>query len=68
VGNPSLRARAREHEDVGQRPRADQDLDLADAFPNTSGVAANFQRLRGGRVVEHWTTVDVFGTLQDLRS
>ncbi len=28
----------------------------------------NFQRLRGDRVVEHWTLVDVFGALQGLRS
>jgi steroid delta-isomerase-like uncharacterized protein len=28
----------------------------------------NFQRLKGSRVVEHWTMVDIFGTLQGLRS
>ena len=28
----------------------------------------NFQRLRGRRVEEHWTLVDVFGALQALRS
>jgi steroid delta-isomerase-like uncharacterized protein len=28
---------------------------------------ANFQRLAGNRVVEHWTLVDVFGALQTLR-
>jgi predicted ester cyclase len=28
----------------------------------------NFQRLREGRVAEHWTLVDVFGALQALRS
>ena len=28
----------------------------------------NFQRLRGDRVVEHWTMVDVFGATQSLRS
>jgi steroid delta-isomerase-like uncharacterized protein len=28
----------------------------------------NFQRLRGGRVAEHWTMVDVFGAMQGLRS
>jgi steroid delta-isomerase-like uncharacterized protein len=27
----------------------------------------NFQRLRGERVAEHWTLVDVFGALQGLR-
>ncbi len=27
----------------------------------------NFQRLRGGRIVEHWTLVDVFGAVQGLR-
>jgi steroid delta-isomerase-like uncharacterized protein len=27
----------------------------------------NFQRLKGGRVVEHWTMVDVFGATQALR-
>jgi steroid delta-isomerase-like uncharacterized protein len=27
----------------------------------------NFQRLRGGKVVEHWTLVDVLGALQTLR-
>jgi steroid delta-isomerase-like uncharacterized protein len=28
----------------------------------------NFQRLRGDRVVEHWTLVDVFGGVQTLRA
>jgi steroid delta-isomerase-like uncharacterized protein len=28
----------------------------------------NFQRLESGKVVEHWTMVDVFGALQALRS
>jgi steroid delta-isomerase-like uncharacterized protein len=28
----------------------------------------NFQRLKDGRVQEHWTLVDVFGALQALRS
>jgi steroid delta-isomerase-like uncharacterized protein len=28
----------------------------------------NFQRLRGGRVAEHWTMVDVFGATQALRA
>ncbi|MGD0679445.1 MAG: ester cyclase [Polyangiaceae bacterium] len=27
----------------------------------------NFQRMRGDRVVEHWTMVDVFGATQALR-
>jgi steroid delta-isomerase-like uncharacterized protein len=27
----------------------------------------NFQRLKDGRVAEHWTLVDVFGTMQGLR-
>jgi steroid delta-isomerase-like uncharacterized protein len=29
---------------------------------------ANFQRLKSGRVTEHWTIVDVFGATQGLRS
>ena len=28
----------------------------------------NFQRVRRGRVVEHWTMVDVFGAMQGLRA
>jgi len=28
----------------------------------------NFQRLRDGRVAEHWTQIDVLGALQALRS
>jgi len=28
----------------------------------------NFQRIEGGRVVEHWTIVDVFGATQTLRA
>jgi predicted ester cyclase len=28
----------------------------------------NIQRTRGGKVAEHWTLVDVFGTLQALRA
>jgi len=28
----------------------------------------NFQRLKGDRVVEHWTMVDVFGATQALRA
>jgi steroid delta-isomerase-like uncharacterized protein len=28
----------------------------------------NFQRLKDGRVAEHWTLVDVFGALQGLRA
>ena len=28
----------------------------------------NFQRLKDGRVAEHWTLVDVFGAVQALRS
>jgi steroid delta-isomerase-like uncharacterized protein len=28
----------------------------------------NFQRLRGDRIAEHWTLVDVFGATQALRS
>jgi steroid delta-isomerase-like uncharacterized protein len=28
----------------------------------------NFQRLKGERVIEHWTLVDVFGAMQALRS
>jgi steroid delta-isomerase-like uncharacterized protein len=28
----------------------------------------NFQRLKGGRVAEHWTLVDVFGATQALRA
>ncbi len=28
----------------------------------------NFQRIRGGKIAEHWTLVDVFGALQGLRS
>ncbi|HEY4015668.1 MAG TPA: ester cyclase [Polyangiaceae bacterium] len=28
----------------------------------------NFQRLRGGRVVEHWTVADVFGAVQALKA
>jgi steroid delta-isomerase-like uncharacterized protein len=28
----------------------------------------NFQRLRGDRVVEHWTLADIFGTVQALRA
>jgi hypothetical protein len=27
----------------------------------------NFQRVKNGKVVEHWTTVDVFGAMQALR-
>jgi predicted ester cyclase len=27
----------------------------------------NFQRLAGGRIVEHWTLADTFGLLQQLR-
>jgi predicted ester cyclase len=29
---------------------------------------ANFQRLAGGRIVEHWTLADTFGLLQELCS
>lgn len=28
----------------------------------------NFQRLKGARVIEHWTLVDVFGATQALRA
>jgi len=28
----------------------------------------NFQRLKGNRVAEHWTLVDVFGAMQALRA
>lgn len=27
----------------------------------------NFQRLKDGRIAEHWTLVDIFGTMQGLR-
>ena len=33
----------------------------------TTLQGVNFQRLGGGRVVEHWTMVDVFGAVQRLR-
>jgi hypothetical protein len=31
-------------------------------------LAANFQRRKGGRVVEHWTMVGVCGATQALRT
>ncbi len=34
----------------------------------TSLRGVNFQRLRGDRITEHWTLVDVFGAMQALRA
>ena len=41
---------------------------LAPTGRRASLRGVNFQRLKGDRVVEHWTLVDVFGATQALRS
>jgi len=41
---------------------------LAPTGRRASLRGVNFQRLREGRVTEHWTLVDVFGAMQGLRS
>ena len=41
---------------------------LAPTARRASLGGVNFQRLRGNRIAEHWTLVDVFGATQALRS
>ncbi len=41
---------------------------LAPTMARAAVRGVNFQIIAGGRVVEHWSLVDVFGTLQSLRA
>jgi len=42
--------------------------DLAPTGCRATLRGVNFQRLKDGRVAEHWTLADVFGAMQALRS